>query len=216
MSQIDIKSLFPTPLMTVTEAVPAELVQTCIEHIQATDTKENFKSTLLRHNEIQDPANQAPYPAINECVVPHLEQFGFLLFGELLDWSVKEIWTNVLEAGGFQAPHTHANSFISAVVYLTETHFSARTVFHRGLGGREFIFNNDNADAQIGPFNGSKWIGPEAKPGDLILFPSYLLHEVPVNEGVQRMTIAFNAIPNRLDNFGYAVNFTGQRSNTAD
>jgi hypothetical protein len=41
----------------------------------------------------------------------------------------------------------------------------------------------------------------------LILFPSYLLHEVPVNPGGERVTLAFNAIPDRLDAWGYAVGF---------
>jgi hypothetical protein len=48
---------------------------------------------------------------------------------------------------------------------------------------------------------------PEPDPGDLILFPSYLLHEVPVNQGSERVTLAFNAIPHRLDAWGYSVSF---------
>ena len=42
-------------------------------------------------------------------------------------------------------------------------------------------------------------------PGDLVLFPSYLLHEVPLNHGDLRITLAFNAIPSRLDAWGYAI-----------
>ena len=53
--------------------------------------------------------------------------------------------------------------------------------------------------------NGIKWFLPEISPGDLILFPSYLLHEVPANQGAQRISIAFNAIPDRLDSSGYAI-----------
>jgi hypothetical protein len=45
------------------------------------------------------------------------------------------------------------------------------------------------------------------RPGDLILFPSYLLHEVPLNHGGERVTLAFNAIPHRLDAWGYGVSF---------
>ena len=56
---------------------------------------------------------------------------------------------------------------------------------------------------------GRKWIGPPPGPGDLLLFPSYLLHEVPPNHGGLRVTLAFNAIPHRLDAWGYAVSFSG-------
>jgi predicted 2-oxoglutarate/Fe(II)-dependent dioxygenase YbiX len=49
---------------------------------------------------------------------------------------------------------------------------------------------------------------PALSAGDLVLFPSYLLHEVPLNQGEQRISISFNAIPDRLDNFGYAIRFS--------
>ena len=39
----------------------------------------------------------------------------------------------------------------------------------------------------------------------MVLFPSYLLHEVPRNQGAQRITMAFNAIPDRLDSWGYSI-----------
>ena len=42
----------------------------------------------------------------------------------------------------------------------------------------------------------------------MILFPSYLLHEVPRNQGDQRITLAFNAIPDRLDSWGYTIGLT--------
>jgi hypothetical protein len=42
----------------------------------------------------------------------------------------------------------------------------------------------------------------------VLLFPSFLLHEVPVNQGERRLTLAFNAIPQRLDAWGYATAFT--------
>jgi hypothetical protein len=40
-----------------------------------------------------------------------------------------------------------------------------------------------------------------------VLFPSYLYHEVPRNQGEQRMTIAFNAMPDHLDCWGYRISF---------
>jgi hypothetical protein len=35
----------------------------------------------------------------------------------------------------------------------------------------------------------------------------YVLHEVPANAGARRVTLAFNAIPHRLDTWGYGVSF---------
>jgi uncharacterized protein (TIGR02466 family) len=208
MGDVEIKGLFPTPFMRVGGLLSSDLIQECIKHICAADTEANFKSALLRHSGIVEPEQTSPYREVTEKVNPYLVQFGTLLFGEELEWSVKEIWTNLLQPGGQQAIHSHSNSFISGVVYLTESHPSARTVFHRGIGGREFIFSNENKSAEMGPFNANKWVSPTPHPGDLILFPSYMLHEVPRNEGGQRMTIALNAIPDRLDSWGYSVRFT--------
>jgi predicted 2-oxoglutarate/Fe(II)-dependent dioxygenase YbiX len=59
-----------------------------------------------------------------------------------------------------------------------------------------------------GPFNSEKWISPEPKPGDLVLFPSYLMHAVPPNAGERRITLAMNAIPSRLDSWGYTIKFS--------
>lgn len=69
------------------------------------------------------------------------------------------------------------------------------------------MFSNYNANSRIGPYNGNKWVLPKIVPGDPVLYPSYLLHEVPMNRGERRVTIALNAIPNRLDSGGYAIEF---------
>jgi uncharacterized protein (TIGR02466 family) len=143
------------------------------------------------------------------AVTPHIAEIGALLFGQTLGWSIKEMWVNVLGTGGRQAMHNHANSFVSGVVYLTPTHPDSRTVFMKAPGGSDFAFRNDHAGSVTGPYNADKWISPQPEPGDLVLFPSYLMHAVPPNAGEQRITLAFNAIPTRLDSWGYTLSFSG-------
>ena len=105
--------------------------------------------------------------------------------------------------------HNHANSFISGVVYLTPTHADARTVFMKSPGGVDFAFKNDHAGVTMGPYNADKWISPAPAPGDLVLFPSYLMHAVPPNPGERRITMSFNAIPTALNSWGYRIAFSG-------
>jgi uncharacterized protein (TIGR02466 family) len=143
------------------------------------------------------------------CIAPKLGEFGQLLFGERLGWSIKEMWGNVLARGGRQAMHNHANSFISGVVYLSPVHDEARTVFMKSPGGHDYVFKNDHAGASTGPYNAEKWVSPPPRPGDMVLFPSYLMHAVPPNPGEHRITLAFNAIPTRLDSWGYRIAFGG-------
>jgi uncharacterized protein (TIGR02466 family) len=193
--------------MRVEKLLSSDLITSFIREIRATHTTTNWKSDRLSHTPVTTPQSNPMFEQVSKHATTKLTEFGEHLFGEKLPWSIKEIWVNVLEPGGRQAVHTHANSFISGVLYLTRSHPSANIVFHKNLGGSDFIFSNHNKRARIGPYNGSKWVMPQISAGDLVLFPSYLLHEVPTNQGEQRISISFNAIPERLDNFGYAIRF---------
>ncbi len=207
--QPEVFGLFPVPLMRVAQALPAELVHGLVEHFSAAADRDNSSSSNLSHTAMLKPQDSPLLIAAAHAVTPKLADFGTLLFGEPLGWSIKEMWVNLLDTGGRQAMHNHANSFISGVVYLTPTHPEARTVFMKSPGGVEFSFKNDHAGVETGPYNADKWLSPQPEPGDLVLFPSYLMHAVPPNPGPRRITMAFNAIPTHLDSWGYRVTFGG-------
>jgi len=200
--------LFPTPFMRVPGALPQQLVDSLVAHFSARAVRDNNSSAHLAHTEMLRPSDSPLLVDVAAGVTPKLADFGALLFGERMGWSLKEMWVNVLRTGGHQAMHNHANSFISGVVYLTPTHTSARTVFMKSPGGADFLFKNDHAGMVAGPYNAEKWVSPEPAPGDMVLFPSYLMHAVPPNAGGQRITLSFNAIPARLESWGYFIKFS--------
>ncbi|MGJ4946198.1 2OG-Fe(II) oxygenase family protein [Bradyrhizobium sp. HKCCYLS1011] len=202
-----IEPLFPIPLMRSPGLLNTELKDAVVAAIRSAKIETNLRSGQLFHTQVADPRNNNLFQAIAELAVPKLADFGELLFGEKLQWTVKEMWTNMLETGGNQTLHAHANSFISGVFYLTPSHPASNTVFVRPPGGYDFSFRHHTRGAAVGPYNAGKYMLPEAEPGDLVLFPSYLYHEVPRNQGEQRITIAFNAIPDHLDCWGYRVTF---------
>jgi hypothetical protein len=205
MSQVI--GLFPTPFLRVPTIVGRPLLQATLQEALSSVRQHNDKSDLLSHTAAVTPRSSENLVAICQLVLPSVVEFGTLLFGESLRWGIKEMWINVLETGGHQALHNHANSFISGVIFLTKPHPTTHTVFHKAMGTPEFSFANNNQAVQTGPFNATKWVMPEAEAGDLILFPSYMLHAVPRNEGEQRVSVAFNAIPDHLDSWGYAIRF---------
>jgi uncharacterized protein (TIGR02466 family) len=205
----EVLSLFPTPFLRVPAALPMALVEGLVAHFSTLAVRDNNSSANLSHSEMLRPADSPLLADVAAVVTPKVVDFGALLFGERLGWALKEMWVNVLDNGGRQAMHNHANSFVSGVVYLTPTHDSARTVFMKSPGGNDFIFRNDHARVSPGPFSADKWISPSPQPGDLVLFPSYLMHAVPPNAGGRRVSLAFNAIPMRLDSWGYTVGFSG-------
>ena len=205
----EIIGLFPTPFMRAPAALGRPLVQGLIQHFSARALRDNNSSANLSHTEMLRPSDSPLFVEAAQLITPKLVDFGAQLFGERMGWSLKEMWVNVLDPGGHQAMHNHANSFISGVVYLTPTHPGSQTVFMRSPGGTDFLFRNDHNGMTPGEYSADKWISPAPTPGDLILFPSYLMHAVPPNQGERRITLSFNAIPARLDSWGYIIRFSG-------
>jgi len=201
--------LFPIPFLRAPAVLPLPLVGKLITHFEAKAFRPNTSSQNLSHTTMLKPSDSPLLVDVASLVTPKLVDFGVHLFGERMGWSLKEMWVNVLDEGGRQAMHNHANSFISGVVYLTPTHPGSQTVFMKSPGGTDFAFKNDHARMTPGPFNADKWISPAPSPGDMVLFPSYLMHAVPPNQGARRITLSFNAIPTRLDSWGYTIGFSG-------
>ena len=205
----EVMGLFPIPVMRASAVVGRPLVNALVDHFAIRATRDNNTSPRLAHTEMLSPQQSPLFVQVAAALTPCLAEFGTHLFGERIGWSLKEMWVNVLETGGHQAMHNHANSFISGVLYLTPTHPSAQTVFMKSPGGYDFSFKNEHEHTTGSPFNSDKWISPAPQPGDVMFFPSYLMHAVPPNQGERRITLAFNAIPSRLDSWGYVVRFSG-------
>jgi hypothetical protein len=205
----EVFGLFPIPFMRAQGALGADLVAGLVAHFSSRAAQPNNASDHLTHTALLQPADSPLLVETARLVTPLLGDFGEVLFGERLGWSLKEMWVNVLDTGGKQAMHNHANSFISGVVYLTAMHPEARTVFMRSPGGVDFAFRNDHAGVSSSGYNADKWVSPAPAPGDVVLFPSYLMHAVPGNPGGRRITLSFNAIPTRLDSWGYRISFAG-------
>jgi len=205
----EVFGIFPTPFMRAPATLGKSLVASLVEHFSAQATRDNSSSANLSHTAMLQPSDSPLLVEAASLLTPKLVEFGVHLFGERLPWSLKEMWVNVLDTGGRQAMHNHANSFISGVVYLTPTDPSSQTVFMKSPGGSEFMFRNDHQQMTPGQFSADKWLSPRPDPGDLVLFPSYLMHAVPPNQGEGRITLALNAIPAQLNSWGYSIRFSG-------
>jgi uncharacterized protein (TIGR02466 family) len=205
----EVFGIFPTPFMRARGVLAPELVRGLVDHFSARATRDNNSSPNLSHTAMLKPTDSPLLGDVAGTVKPKLVDFGAHLFGERLPWALKEMWVNVLDTGGRQALHNHANSFISGVIYLTPTHAGSRTVFMKSPGGSEFMFKNDHEGITPTEFSADKWVSPAPEPGDMVLFPSYLMHAVPPNQGERRITLSFNSIPAQLDSWGYVIRFGG-------
>lgn len=101
-------------------------------------------------------------------------------------------WMNINPQGGYNAPHTHPGAHWSGVYYVSQPDTDDG---HSGM--IEFVAPRLELPPhwqilQASTFRLKKRIRPQA--GEIILFPSYLLHWVYPNEtDADRVTIAFNA-----------------------
>ena len=100
-------------------------------------------------------------------------------------------WTNANPPGGFNAPHTHPGAHWSGVYYVSQPDVETGT-----SGMIEFLDPRSDLPnwrlLESTAFRLKKKIRPS--PGEMILFPSYLVHWVYPNEtDEERVSIAFNA-----------------------
>ncbi len=100
-------------------------------------------------------------------------------------------WMNANPPGGFNAPHTHPGAHWSGVYYVSQPEIETGS-----SGMIEFLDpRSDLPNWRIlgaSAFGMKKKIRP--KPGQMILFPSYLVHWVYPNESDEdRVSVAFNA-----------------------
>ncbi|MGI9394411.1 MAG: TIGR02466 family protein [Boseongicola sp.] len=100
-------------------------------------------------------------------------------------------WMNVNPSGGYNAPHTHPGAQWSGVYYVSQPEAeSGNSGMIEFLDPRSDLPNWRILSAPA--FKLKKKFRP--MPGDLILFPSYLVHWVYPNEtNKERITVAFNA-----------------------
>ena len=119
----EVIGLFPTPFMRVPGALGRDAGRGTGRALQrGRGPGEQLVAPTSSHTAMLRPGDSPLLVEAAALITPLLADFGALLFGERLGWSLKEMWVNVLDTGGRQAMHNHANSFISGVVYLTPTH----------------------------------------------------------------------------------------------
>ena len=96
-------------------------------------------------------------------------------------------WANINPPGAYHPTHNHPNNYLSGVYYVAVPEAGSRIVFQdpRPLmimpKPRQFTRLTANAaDA-------------ESRPGRLLIFPAWLRHSVPANDGqTERISISFN------------------------
>ena len=147
---------------------------------------------------------------INRQLVHYLNAYGRDVLGlrKENELYITNSWCVKTKKGGFHPPHSHPNSLISGVYYIDVGNDNQHIIFeHENQVFKEFKFLLDyKKDTH---YNTNKF-ATAIKNNDLILFPSWLKHEVLENKtDFTRLVLGFNVfIKGEMGNNNYPTKLT--------
>lgn len=182
-NELNINGIFPIPIATTTIDLPD------ISQINWVQGDEFLQS--------EDDLHKRDY--MQDTVAKILD--SACAFGENVGWRkdtyfITQMWANKYspnteqKKGGNIHAHFHSNSLLSGVLYFDDN--SPTRIFNHDKTRQ--IIKSSNAENTI--FT-SEIFTVAAKPGRLLLFPSYLVHDSEPSDK-ERVTIAFNILPTSL------------------
>ena len=110
-----------------------------------------------------------------------------------LNYDVEQIeitgmWGNILKPGETHSPHTHSNNFLSGVFYL-ESDAETGIIFSDPRPAADVLVPRKKTKTN----ENSNLLSYISKQNRLIIFPSWLVHWVPINKSKRdRISISFN------------------------
>ncbi|GAB5435134.1 2OG-Fe(II) oxygenase family protein [Falsiruegeria mediterranea] len=122
----------------------------------------------------------------------HVQAFAKDLEFDLDDRELKleDIWINILPEGGMHASHIHPHSVISGTTYVSMPEGASALKLEDPRSGRMMAAPTrlKNGSRELQPF-----IYVKPKVGDVLLWESWLRHEVPMNMADdERISVSFN------------------------
>jgi uncharacterized protein (TIGR02466 family) len=118
-------------------------------------------------------------------------------FSKSLDFDVpahglkmNNCWVNIMPAGSQHSAHLHPHSVISGTFYVDVPKGASSIKFEDPRLG---LFMNSPVTKSAARKENLKFFTLAPKPGDIILFESWLKHEVPPNQSKKpRISVSFN------------------------
>lgn len=195
-----ILELFPTPLAVI--KLPEELgtivnwfyEQEMLgeESVQVNDYGLRSKNSYI--------LNEKPCTDLKNYILHNIKQFGDELGYEYNEYKLSQSWLSYKYPNQHHTMHSHPNSLISGVLYFGESHKNTPAIkFHKPIIGVNvsYLSPKKGKDKELKKFAQSNF-QVDFEPGLMLLFPSYLLHSVPLNNTNSiRCSLAFNSVPSK-------------------
>jgi uncharacterized protein (TIGR02466 family) len=196
MSQSNIYELFPDPIFHYKlenyKKINKELLNYILE-LQKKDKKGNNRSNKGGwHSPNFDLVN--PGPPIN--FINNFKDFLKHIIVDEFGWEyvpnkqrIVAMWAIINKKNSYNVSHNHQNCYLSSAYYIKKPENSGNITFHDPKEAKTYRFpevkKHTNYSTQ------SITIKPEE--GDLLIFPSYLYHDVGTNlSDEERVVVSFN------------------------
>jgi len=134
------------------------------------------------------PAFKTLAKAIEKHVVAFAKVLEFDLGGGKLE--MDSLWVNVLPEGGFHAAHIHPHSVISGTFYVSIP--KGASALRLEDPRHAMMMASPPRKARVAQDN-QAFVSVAPQPGTLLLWESWLRHDVPVNRSAEeRISVSFN------------------------
>ena len=191
MSQDELLSLFPTPVLIAQYPLPYEKELEYIREMPCRrENKGGDAGNTIHYNRQSEDTFILDKPEMNnirEFIKSKIYKYVKEIMNSNNELMITQSWVNKSGKGESHHEHVHPNSLISGVWYpvisekLPPIQFRSRAQRDVSLSTEKF--NN---------FNSATFLLP-MKAGELILFPSNLTHSVPANQSeTERISLSFN------------------------
>jgi len=199
----DIKSLFMTPLYRAAlsdhgAVDPSELEQSCFVIAQDDEAGQDWCEAndfpgYTSYASLTDLPWRFPiFAAVVKALDAHVADFAKALHLDLGDKALQleDIWINILPEGGIHTGHIHPHSVISGTTYVTMPADTSAIKFEDPRLPMMMASPGRTKDAPEGL---RQFVYVQPTVGDVLLWESWLRHEVPMNNAEDdRVSVSFN------------------------
>jgi uncharacterized protein (TIGR02466 family) len=133
-----------------------------------------------------------PFKELETKVWPHVRRFAARLDLDLSEanLTMTDCWVNIMSSGAAHPFHAHPSAVLSGTFYVATPAGSSPLEFE---DPRLAHFDGVPPQRAVCRPQNRRRVAYEARAGDLILFESWLRHQVPPQIGTeQRISISFN------------------------